>query len=210
MAALMGIREYARYRRVSPAAVRKAISSGRIPAVNGKIDPEVADAQWAANTDPGRARNGGNGVQAPGPRAAEPHVAPTSGHTGAHSPDSGPVAPVSPSSGPLSATGGLPRTGPYTAARAVRETYEARLKELDFNVRSGDLVSADEVRVASFTVARKARDLLLALPDRLSAVLAGLTETADVHRVLSEEVRRVCEELSQPPALGEDDRSGLD
>jgi len=87
----------------------------------------------------------------------------------------------------------------------VRETYDARLRELDYKVRTGELVSVDEVRVVAYNTARRSRDLLLAIPDRISAVLAGLSETSEVHRVLSEEIRRVCEELSQLPPLGTDD-----
>lgn len=46
-------REYAKHRGVSEAAVRKAISQGRISKnENGKIDPKIADSQWNKNTDP--------------------------------------------------------------------------------------------------------------------------------------------------------------
>jgi phage terminase Nu1 subunit (DNA packaging protein) len=49
--------EYSRRRGVSKEAVSKAIEKGRIttiPGENGRklIDPEVADIQWAKNTDP--------------------------------------------------------------------------------------------------------------------------------------------------------------
>jgi hypothetical protein len=170
---------------VTPAAVRKAIKSGRIAVVNGKIDPEIADRDWASNTDETKPRNSVSGD--PGMRRL-------------------PGAPPLPSPGPTGPSSqGLPRTGGYAAARAVRETYEARIRELDFKRMSGTLVSADEVRVVAFNTARQARDLLLAIPDRVSAVLAGLKDQAEVHRVLSEEIRRVCEELSQLPPFTTDD-----
>src|SRR5438552_16385617 len=180
MAYDMGIRAYARRRGVTPAAVRKAIKSGRISIVNGKVDPDLADAQWRASTDESKPRNSVSG--SPG------------GQSGAS------VAPPLPAWG----AGGnaLPRTSGYAAARAVRETYDARLRELDYKVRTGELVSVDAVRVVAYNTARRSRDLLLAIPDRISAVLAGLSETSEVHRVLSEEIRRVCEELSQLPPLG--------
>ncbi len=41
---------YARYRGCDEKAVRQAISAGRITLIDGKIDPEVADIQWAKNT----------------------------------------------------------------------------------------------------------------------------------------------------------------
>lgn len=42
--------EYARRREVSRAAVTQAVKEGRISLIDGKIDPEVADIQWAKNT----------------------------------------------------------------------------------------------------------------------------------------------------------------
>ena len=41
---------YARHRGCDEKAVRKAIAEGRISTIDGKIDPEVADIQWARNT----------------------------------------------------------------------------------------------------------------------------------------------------------------
>lgn len=187
MAYDLGIRAYAKRRGVTPAAVRKAIKSGRISTLNGKIDPDVADAHWRANTDESKPRNSVSGN--PGGRERAPLVSPM------------------PTFG--SASHALPRTGGYAAARAVRETYEARLRELDYKVRTGELVPVSEVRILAFNTARRARDLLLAIPDRVSSVVAGLTEASEVHRVLTEESRRVCEELSEPLTFKSDDRPDL-
>jgi len=49
---LISLRAYARHRGCSLAAVQKAISSGRIMPIGGKIDAKLADREWAANTDP--------------------------------------------------------------------------------------------------------------------------------------------------------------
>lgn len=48
--------EYARRREVSREAVRKAVKTGRITLIDGKIDPAVADIQWARNTNPSQQR----------------------------------------------------------------------------------------------------------------------------------------------------------
>jgi hypothetical protein len=49
----LSIRGYAKHRGVTEAAVRKAISQGRISkSKNGKINPEKADKDWDKNTDP--------------------------------------------------------------------------------------------------------------------------------------------------------------
>lgn len=86
--------------------------------------------------------------------------------------------------------------GSYTTSRAVRESYLARLAKLEYEEKSGRLVSADEVRISTFNVARAARNMLLALPDRLAPILAAMTSAREVHALLSTEVRRVCEEIA--------------
>ena len=51
----VSLREYARRRGVSHVAVMKAIRAGRLtPEPVGTLDPDKADAQWDANTDPAR------------------------------------------------------------------------------------------------------------------------------------------------------------
>lgn len=42
--------EYARHRGVAKSAVARAVAEKRITLINGMIDPEVADVQWAKNT----------------------------------------------------------------------------------------------------------------------------------------------------------------
>ena len=42
--------DYAKRRGCSQVAVHKAIKAGRIMLIDGRIDPEVADVQWQANT----------------------------------------------------------------------------------------------------------------------------------------------------------------
>lgn len=42
--------EYAKHRGCSAVAVHKAVKAGRISAIDGKIDPAVADLQWERNT----------------------------------------------------------------------------------------------------------------------------------------------------------------
>ena len=174
----MGIRAYARHRNVTPAAVRKAIKSGRITAVDGKIDPSAADRDWAANTDESKPRNSlsGNPGGTPRPRSF----------------------PTSPSHQVPRWSPPQPTTGGYATARAVRESYDARIRELEYKRMTGELVHVSEVRAAVYAMNRRARDLLLAIPDRVSAVLAGISDAAEIHKLLTEEFRRVCEELTQP------------
>lgn len=89
---------------------------------------------------------------------------------------------------------GLP---PYAQSRAIREAYEARLSKLEFEVKSGKLVNADEVRVAAFNIGRMTRDKLMGLPDRVVPILAGIIDGHEMHKLLSAEIRLICEELSK-------------
>lgn len=58
----------------------------------------------------------------------------------------------------------------YFRARAVRESYLARLAKIEFEEKTAKLISRDEVQVAAFTKARTVRDNLLN-SDRLAATL---------------------------------------
>lgn len=68
---LLGFRAYARHRQKhglvgqTAPAVRKAVAAGRISLIEGKIDPEVADIQWAKNTDSVQQARGARGGHAP-------------------------------------------------------------------------------------------------------------------------------------------------
>jgi len=84
----------------------------------------------------------------------------------------------------------------YAQSRAVRELYLARLAKIEFEERTGKLVSRDEVTVAAFTKARTVRDNLLNIPDRVAAVLAAETDPVRAHQILTDEIRKALIELS--------------
>ena len=76
--------------------------------------------------------------------------------------------------------------------RAARENYLSQLKELELDEACGRLVPAADVRMEASTKARATRDRLVALPERLSALLAATNDIEDVRRILEEEIRRIC------------------
>lgn len=167
--------EYARHRGVSRPAVLKAVRSGRIRlGADGKIDPVEADASWRRNTNPAKPSNSVAG----NPTGATPRA-----HR--HAPSTHRFSTAGASSGP-----------DYHVSRAVRETYMAKLAGLEFEVKTGKLIDAEEAKRAAFDDNRRVRDLLLALPDRTAAQLAACTDPAECHRILTAEIRRACEELS--------------
>jgi hypothetical protein len=174
---LISQREYARRRGISNVSVHEAVRDGRISTVNGKIDPDLADRQWRENTDQSKPRNRITG---------RPKQARVSGEPSEPMDMGGADEIVG---GPSTATG-------YAKARAARELYQAQLAKLELDRKRGTLVRADEVRLGAFNMARKARDQLIALPERLASVLAAVEEPAEVQRILEEEIERICQEIA--------------
>lgn len=174
---LISQREYARRCRLSPSTVNEAIKRGRITLVEGKIDPVLADREWAENTDPSTPRN---------------RISGNPKHTRAR----GQVAqPMELGGGNYSADGNGSAAG-YAKARAAREIYQAQLAKLQLDRQRGELVRADEVKIAAFNAARRVRNQLLALPGRVAAVLAATEDAAQIQRILNDEIERICWELS--------------
>jgi hypothetical protein len=168
---------------VSLRAVQKAIGSGRIEkTAGGQIDIDAADAQWSSRTAP-RPTGPSN---RPRPPEKDPNVQPTS---------QVPIPPGKPR--PDSRSEMPPATGvDYSRARAVRESYLARLAKIDYEERTGRLVSKDEVQVAAFNRFRQFRDQMLNLPDRLAAMLAAETDPAKVYEILASEIRKALNEFA--------------
>jgi hypothetical protein len=84
----------------------------------------------------------------------------------------------------------------YTKARAVREHYQARLAKIEYEERTGKLVSKDEVQVAAFNKFRQFRDHMLNIPDRVAAMVAAESDAAKCYEILAVEIRRSLNEFS--------------
>ena len=77
------------------------------------------------------------------------------------------------------------------------------MSKLDFEERSGKLISRDEIQVVAFNRFRTFRDGMLNLPDRLAAVLAAESDSIKVHEILTTEIRKALLEFA-------DDTDGSD
>ena len=184
----MSLRAYARHRGVSLRAVQKALKSGRISArEDGRLDADIADTNWARNTAPRPQAPVRPASKLAATKLAAPTAAPERAH---HHSDTHPAArqPVE----PPRLESGLE----YSKARAVRESYLARLAKIDFEERTEKLVSRDEMQVAAFNRYRTFRDGMLNIPDRLAAVLAAEADPRQVHELLSTEIRKALTEFS--------------
>jgi len=168
---------------VSLRAVQKAIGSGRIEKTSGgQIDSDAADAQWSSRTAP-RPASASNRPRPPERSQTAPPTGPASVPPGEPRPEA--RSELSPATG-----------ADYSRARAVRENYLARLAKIDYEERTGKLVSKGEVQVAAFNRFRQFRDQMLNIPDRLAALLAAETEPGKVYETLASEIRKALNEFA--------------
>ena len=173
----MSLRAYARHRGVALSAVQKAIATGRIhPEPDGSIDPAKADAQWDQHTRTAHPTT---------PRVTTPRPPPASQ----------PAAPSPPQ------TSDDARGVDYHKARAVRETYSARLAKLEFEERTGKLISKDEVDIKYFQLARQLRDRMQQIPRKVAPEIVALVvadpDVRGVTDILDVAIREALEDLAR-------------
>lgn len=80
--------------------------------------------------------------------------------------------------------------------RIKNETERGKLLEAKVKAEIGKFVSIEEVKTEAFNVARVVRNNLLNIPNRVSALLASLSDTEKIHMALTEEITNSLEELS--------------
>lgn len=80
--------------------------------------------------------------------------------------------------------------------RIKNEMERGRLLEAKAKAEIGELVAVEEVKTGAFNVARVVRNNLLNIPNRVSALLASLSDTEKIHKTLTEEITNSLQELS--------------
>ena len=171
---LVTMSAYARMRGCTHQAVSKAAKAGRITLINGRVDPEVADIQWARNTSAEQQQRGA-------PAQFELTQARAQAATQS-------------SEAPLSAPAGAEDDAPAESPLLVREKSETerirrRLLALELAEKEGELVKVADVERAYAAKLVAAREVLENLPDRLAAQLAALADPTKIHVLLADEVR---------------------
>jgi hypothetical protein len=172
--AMMGIslRAYARMRGCSLTAVQKAIGSKRITTLpDGTIDPERANREWAQNTFAGHTLNRTQAAAKP-PRAASPMP---------------PLEPA-PAGDPVAA---------YLRARAVNETFKAKVSQMEYEERAGKLIPAARASEYAQGFSAIVKDHLQARADRLAPMLAAVNDEKTIHRLLKNDDEAVLRKVSK-------------
>lgn len=83
----------------------------------------------------------------------------------------------------------------YAQARAMRETYAARILQLEFQEKSGRLVDKNDLRLRLAKLHMAVRDSLRTIPDRVAPVLAAETDQTKIHALLLKEIGQALEGL---------------
>jgi hypothetical protein len=76
-----------------------------------------------------------------------------------------------------------------------RRKWAAKIEQIKFRKMAVEIVSREAVTREAFEVARLARDQMLAIPDRVSGLLAGETSQDKIFKILDGEIRRVLSDL---------------
>lgn len=86
---------------------------------------------------------------------------------------------------------------PIVQSKAIQAAYQARIAKIDYEEKSGKLVDAKTLERKLFTLARHCREKLLAIPDRVSTLLASETDPIEIHKHLESEIEKSLEDLQR-------------
>jgi predicted transcriptional regulator len=174
----VGVREFARIKGVTPGTVSSAIRGRLADAVvmdNGRplIDVNKGLALWDSRTR----RNGSEKLSAAAKERDKRQVA---------------QKPVLPTKDQIShAVASLPEDAipGLEVSRERKEHYQAELARVNAMKERGELVVAEEVKKAAFTLGRTLRDQMMGIPERVAGQLAATTDVREVFKLLDEEIR---------------------
>jgi hypothetical protein len=178
-AELISIREYARRRGCSDTSVHKAIREGKI--VNGrvvdkdgkpKINPAIADVEWQSNHNPAYERKTKRGTQV-------------------FNADAGDLAPQQTGSDGQA----VRNEQTLAAAKRAQAVYKAKLSELEFKKKAGQLVNKDEVYKALFAAGQELRQSIMAIPDRTIDNILAARSRNEAHNLLTNALADALEAL---------------
>lgn len=91
---------------------------------------------------------------------------------------------------------GMDKTITMHEAQRLLVSYKAGIKKLEFEEKQGKLCNRERVDMAIFDMARRTRDAMLNIPDRIAAVIAAESDEWKVREILDGELRNALENLA--------------
>lgn len=131
--------------------IHKLVKRGRVTLVDGLVDPVAVRLHLKETADPARA-----------------HLAAID--------DDLPLAVLAPPARPAAA----PAASRFHDARDDRESYKARLAQLDYETRIGQVLDRDETTDAFFNIGQRLQKVLEARAHPLANKIAGLTDPREI------------------------------
>jgi hypothetical protein len=177
--------EYARHRGVAPSYVTSLRHQGRIVMreVNGKqvVDFDATDKLVAATGDPMHAAHTAG--------SHKPRKGVNARHVGAEQEGI-----------PIREAANVAAL--FRKAQAQERAFNAKIAELTYREKVGQLVRADVVRAAWAKRIAGTRNALMQIPHRVAATLAAETDPDRVGRILEDELRNAMVEMSRGESNG--------
>ena len=167
--------EFARRVGCTKQNISKLVVAGKIKKnANGKLDYHAALKDYEDNTDAThheRLSRSGNTVEAKADTATPPVTTKIDKPGDPDLPDSISVA-------------------SYKKHRSSREAANAKLANLKADQLAGELIPALKVEKDAFNMARGLRDAILAVPERVAAIIAAQSDDREVAKILHEELEK--------------------
>ncbi|MFO1147783.1 MAG: hypothetical protein U1E62_05335 [Alsobacter sp.] len=172
----ISIREFARRDGCSDMLVRKALKSGELVALpDGSLDPALVGTGWRLSNRRSAANGSSQGANAstdgpvPGetPERAAERIVVEEGHA------------------------------PHSLAEAerIKENYLAKLRQLEFDLKSGEVVKVADVQRVLAAQCATIRNRLLSIPAEVAPRAAMMADAAQVQAFLQEAVSESLEAL---------------
>lgn len=84
----------------------------------------------------------------------------------------------------------------YHQSRSIKEAFAAKLAQLDYEKKAGNLCRTEDVAKAAKDMARDTRDYLLNIPSKLAPLLAAENDINEVHKIIEDEIHNALTNLS--------------
>lgn len=188
---------------------------------NKKIIPDIADVEWLYHSDPSRAKMGDRFTIPAASQEPIKHESPAPKQVVNQAPNPSPApAPVpKPKTKPPKEVRSSKKQSPVppaesvpvipdrvplkpaqdetlAAARKAQEVFKAKIAEIDYKKKIGELVSKDDVYKSLFTFGQELRTQFQAIPDRVVDNMLAASSRNEAHIILYEAITKVLENLA--------------
>lgn len=76
----------------------------------------------------------------------------------------------------------------FQIARTIQAEYAAKTAIMDFEVKAGNLMTVESVRIEALKTSKRVRDSLLNLPLKISPRLVGLKDPKDIEEIINDAI----------------------